>query len=185
MATATNIRKGQILIVDGDLWVVLDYTHLTPGNKRGHVQVTMKHLQTGRKDNRRFRSTDKIDLAFIETREVQYLYRDQAGLHFMDTETYEQVAMDLDLAGDAVKYLKDGEVVKAPFHDGAPVGIDLPASVVLEVTETLPGAKGDTVSNVFKPATLETGIEIKVPNYVTVGERVKVDTRSGEFLERA
>jgi elongation factor P len=184
LATATDIRKGQILVVDSDLWVVLDYTHLTPGNKRGHVQVTMRHLQSGRKDNKRFRSTDKIDVAFIETKPLQYLYRDGAGLHFMDTETYDQLPLDPELAADAVKYLKEGEVVKVSFHEGTPMGIDLPAAVVLEVTETLPGAKGDTVSNVFKPATLETGIEVKVPNYISQGEKVKVDTRTGEFLER-
>jgi elongation factor P len=182
--TATDIRKGQILVVENDLWVVLDYTHLTPGNKRGYVQVTMKNLQSGRKDNRRFRSTDKIDKAFIETKPLQYLYRDNAGLHFMDTETYDQMPLDLELAGDAVNYLKEGAIVKVSFHEDNAVGIDLPASVVLEVTDTLPGAKGDTVSNVFKSATLETGIEVKVPNYVTTGEQVKVDTRTGEFLER-
>ncbi len=185
MATATDIRKGQILVVDGELWVVLDYTHLTPGNKRGYVQVTMKELRSGRKDNRRFRSTDKVEKAFIDTKEVQYLYRDHSGLHFMDTTTYEQTVLDPELAGDAVYYLSEGDLVKVSFHGETPVGIELPAAVVLEVTQTDPGVRGDTVSNVFKPAVLSTGLEIKVPNYITVGEKVKVDTRTGSFLERA
>ena len=185
MPTGTNIRKGQILVVDGELWVVLDTDHRTQGNKRGQMQVVMKHLQTGRKDNRRFRSTDKVEFAFIETRELQYLYRDSFGLHFMDTETYEQSAMEEELSADAAPFLKEGDLVKVRYYEGTPVGVDLPTSVVLEVTETDPGLKGDSVSNVFKPATLETGHTLKVPNFVNQGEMVKVDTRTGEFLERA
>jgi elongation factor P len=185
MATGTDIRKGQILVVDEELWVVLDTDHRTQGNKRGYMQVVMKNVRTGRKDNRRFRSTDKIDIAFIDTKELQYLYRDAVGLHFMDTQTFEQMPLDEELAGDAVNFLKEGDLVKVTFHEGTPVGIDLPAAVVLEVSHTEPGIRGDSVSNVFKPATLETGLEIKVPNHINQGELVKVDTRTGAFLERA
>jgi elongation factor P len=185
VATATNIRKGQVLQVDGELWVVLDYTHITPGNWRGYVQVVMKSLKTGRKDNRRMRSTDKVDIAFIDTRELQYIYSDNLGAHFMDTENFEQTALDPELLGDALHYVKEGELVKVNFHDETPIGIELPTTVVLEVTETEPGVKGDTVSNVFKPATVETGITIKVPNHINQGEMIKVDTRNGEFVERA
>jgi elongation factor P len=184
MPTGTDIRKGQILIVEGDLWVVLDTDHRTQGNKRGYMQVVMKHLQTGRKDNRRFRSTDKVEFAFIDTRELQFIYRDHSGLHFMDTATYEQMPMDPDLADEAEKFLKEGDLVKVRFHEDTPVGIDLPTTVLLEVKHTEPGLKGDSVSNVFKPATLETGHELKVPNFINQGEMVKVDTRTGEFVER-
>ena len=185
MATATDIRKGQVLIIDKDLWVVTNYKHITPGNWRGYVQVTMKHLQTGRKDNVRMRSTDKVEVAFIDTKEMQFLFRDNLGLHFMDTETYEQIGLDPDFVEDAVNFIKEGDMVKVSFHDTTPVGIDLPTSVVLEVAETEPGIKGDSVSNVFKPATLETGLTLKVPNHINQGDRVKVDTRTGEFMERA
>jgi elongation factor P len=185
MPTGTNIRKGQILVHEGDLWVVLDTDHRTQGNKRGYMQVVMKHLKTGRKDNHRFRSTDKVEFAFIETRELQFLYRDPVGLHFMDTATYEQMAMDPDLAEEAARYLKEGDLVSVRFHEESPVGIDLPTVVELEVTETEPGLKGDSVSNVFKLATLETGLVLKVPNFINQGEMVRVDTRTGEFAERA
>jgi len=185
MATATNIRKGQILNFDGDLWVVLDRTHITPGNWRGYVQVVIKSLATGRKDNRRLRSTDKVDIAFIETREMQYIYSDNLGAHFMDLENYEQTALDADFLGDSLHYLKEGDEVKVNFHEDTPVGIELPTTVVLTVTEAEPGLKGDSVSNVFKPATLETGITLKVPNHIDQGEQIRVDTRTGEFVERA
>ena len=184
MATGTNIRKGQILVVDGDLWVVLDTTHLTQGNKRGYMQVTMKNVRSGRKDNRRFRSTDKVEIAFIETKDMQYLYKDNLGLHFMDLETFEQAPMDPDLAAGASGFLSEGDTVKVRYFDSSPVGIDLPASVVLEVSRAEPGIRGDSVSNVFKPATLETGLELKVPNHISQGDMVRVDTRTGEFMER-
>ncbi len=183
--TGTNIRKGQILVHEGDLWVVLDTDHRTQGNKRGYMQVVMKHLKTGRKDNHRFRSTDKVEFAFIETRELQYIYKDAVGLHFMDTTSFEQMPMDPDLAGEAEKFLKEGDLVEVRFHEDNPVGIDLPAVVELKVTGTEPGLKGDSVSNVLKPATLETGLALKVPNFINQGEMVRVDTRTGEFVERA
>lgn len=185
MATATDIRRGQVLIIDKDLWVVTNYKHITPGNWRGYVQVTMKHLQSGRKDNVRMRSTDKVEIAFIDTKQLQYIYKDNLGLHFMDTETFEQIALDLDLVEDAMNYLREGDTVNVSFYESTPVGVELPTSVVLEVTETDPGLKGDSVSNVFKPAVLETGLKVKVPNFVNQGEKVKVDTRTGEFMERA
>jgi elongation factor P len=185
VATATEIRKGQVLIIDKELWVVLDYKHITPGNWRGYVQVVMRHLASGRKDNVRMRSTDKVEIAFIDTKELQYLFKDNLGLHFMDTETYEQIALDRELVEYAMDYLREGDTVKVTFYESTPIGVELPTSVVLEVAEADPGLKGDSVSNVFKPAVLETGLTIKVPNFVNAGEKVKVDTRTGEFMERA
>ena len=184
MPTATDIKRGKILVLDGDLWKVLDAMHITPGNWRGYVQATIRNLRSGSKDNRRFRSTDKIDFAFIETRELQYLYKDGNLHHFMDTETYEQSAIDEELLGDALSYLREGDTMAVEMYEGTPVGVVLPNQVELVVAETGPGTRGDTVSNVFKDATLETGLLIKVPLFVESGERIKVDTGAGTFVER-
>lgn len=184
MPSATDIKRGKILILDGDLWKVLEAAHITPGNWRGYVQATIRNLRSGSKDNRRFRSTEKVEFAFIETRELQYLYKDGNLHYFMDTESYEQAPVEEELLGDALNYLRESDTVSMEMHDGRPVGVVLPNSVELEVTETGPGTRGDTVSNVFKDATLETGLVIKVPLYVDQGERVRVDTRTGAFMER-
>ncbi len=184
MPNATDIKRGKILILDGDLWKVLEAQHITPGNWRGYVQATLRNLRSGSKDNRRFRSTDKVEFAFIETRELQYLYGDGNLHHFMDTESYEQCAIDAELLGDALSYLKESDACAVEMHDGNPVGVVLPNTVELVVQETGPGTRGDTVSNVFKDATLETGLVIKVPLFVETGERVRVDTRTASFVER-
>jgi len=184
LPNATDIKRGKILVIDGELWKVLDAQHITPGNWRGYVQATMRSLRSGSKDNRRFRSTDKVEFAFIETRELQYLYKDGNLHHFMDTESYEQSAIDEELLGDALSYMKESDTVNVEMHDGQPVGVVLPNTVELVVTETGPGTRGDTVSNVFKDATVETGLVIKVPLFVETGELVRVDTRTGAFVER-
>ncbi len=184
MPTATDIKKGKILVHEGELWRCLDFIHKTPGNLRGFVQATLRNLKSGAKVTHRFRSTDKIDFAFIETREYQFLYRDGDLFHFMDVETYEQSPLEAELLGDAPKYMRDGDNVLMEEYDGTPVGVTLPNHVELQVTETGPGTRGDTVSNVFKDATIETGITIKVPLFIESGEMVRVDTRTGEFVER-
>ncbi|MHC4821280.1 MAG: elongation factor P [Planctomycetota bacterium] len=184
MPNATEIKKGMVLQMDGVLWKVLESTHVTPGNWRGMVQVVMKNLATGSKKNHRFRSTDTVETAFLETRNMQYLYKDPAGFCFMDTENYEQEILTDDVVGDAIQYLKENDEAKVTFHEGAALGIELPPVVSLVITETMPGTKGDTVSNVFKPATVETGLVIKVPLFIEQGERVRVDTRTGEFQGR-
>ena len=144
----------------------------------------MRNLKTGAKHKEKLRSTDKIESAFIDTREFQYLYRD-GDLHvFMDTESYDQSSLDEELLGDALLYLRESDTVKMQLHKGAPVGIELPPHVILTIKETGPGARGDTVSNVFKDAELDTGHVLKVPLYVETGETVKVDTRTGQFVER-
>ncbi len=184
MANATDLKRGMIIVQDDQLWKVLSAVHSTPGNKRGLVQASLRNLKSGAKHDIKFRSTEKIESAFIETREFQYLYSDGGLHHFMDTETYEQNALDDELMGPAMQYMIEGATVKMQLHKGTAVGVELPNSVALEVTETGPGTRGDTVSNVFKDATLETGLVVKVPLFVEMGQQVRVDTRTGEFVER-
>jgi elongation factor P len=181
---ATQLKKGKIIKHEGELFVILGTTHLTPGNKRGMIQVEMRSLDSGTKINHRFRSTDRVEDAFIETRELEYTYQDGEHFVFMDTETWEESRFAGDLLGDSMQFLKHNTRVKVNFHGDMAVGIDLPTTVDLEVVETQPGSRGDTVTNVQKPATLETGLTIKVPLFVEQGELVRVDTRTGEFVER-
>lgn len=182
--TASDLRKGMVINHDGELFVITAATHHTPGNKRGLVQVKMKNLEKGNTYAHKFRSTDNIERAFLDSRGMEYLYEEGDAFVFMDDETYEQVHLGADLVGDDMPYVKLNSKVKVTFHEGRPVSVDLPSAVVLQVTHTEPGFKGDTATNVTKPATLETGLEVKVPGYIKEGEQVKIDTRTGEFLER-
>jgi len=183
---ATELKKGMCIQMDGALWRVMDAQHITPGNWRGMVQATLRNLKTGAKHEKRFRSTEVIETAFIDVKEFQYLYSEKdRGLHyFMDTESYEQVSLDDEMVADAMVFLIPNEVVKLELHDGTAVGIQLPASVVLTITATDPGTRGDTVTNTRKDATVETGHKIKIPLFIEQGEKVRVDTRTGEFMER-
>ena len=184
MLNATQVKKGKVIKIDDELFVVMGTTHLTPGNKRGMIQIEARSLSSGTKINKRFRSTDRIEDAFIETRTLEYTYQDGETYVFMDTETWEETRFDAELVGESMPYLKHNTQVKVNFHADIPVSIDLPTTVELEVTETQPGSRGDTVTNVQKPTTLETGLTIKVPLFVEQGELVRVDTRTGEFVER-
>jgi len=181
---ASELKKGFIVEYEGDLSVVTEITHITPGNKRAHYQVKLKGMRTGNVVLRRFSPGDDVATVTIEPREMEYLYADGVHHVFMDTETYEQVFLSGEQIADALPYIKLNSVVPVALIDGKPVGVNLPASVVLQIVETEPGARGDTVTNVKKPAKLETGLEIKVPPHINQGDRVKVDTRSGEFIER-
>ena len=182
--TANELRKGMVIYYDDDMFVILETHHLTPGNKRGYTQVKMRNLKKGTMYAHKFRSTDDVERAFLESRKMEYLYPDDGGFVFMDTENYEQVTLGADLVGEQMKFVKLNEHVKVTFHEGTPIEVDLPASVVLAVTETEPGFRGDTATNVTKPATLETEYELRVPPYIKEGEKVRVDTRTGAFLER-
>jgi elongation factor P len=181
---ATDIRKGSVLILDGDLYVCTEFQHKTPGNLRGNVQTKLKSLRDGRSIQRKFSSTERVEFAFLDKRLCEYLYKDSAGYVFMDAETFEQFHLG-DEIKDQMGYLVENAQVAVTFHEGNPVAIELPASVELKVTHTEPGVKGDTVSNVFKPATLETGLEVKVPNHIAIGDVVKISTESSEFLGRS
>ena len=182
---ATNIRKGSFLKHKGDLWQVVDVMHRTPGNKRGFVQAKMRNMRTGAHVTEKFSSNEDVESAWLDTRKAQYLYDDpNTGPVFMDLESFEQYSLDRDILGDAMSYVRENDEVEVTFHDGTPIGLSLPAKVDLIIVETDPAAKGDTVNNVMKPATLETGLVVKVPGHINQGDKIRVSTLTGEFQER-
>ncbi|MBP7866586.1 MAG: elongation factor P [Acidobacteria bacterium] len=184
MINATEIRKGNIIKMDGELYQVASYQHVTPGNLRGFVQTKLRHLASGNLKDHRFRSSDRVEKAFLDTQEMAYLYSDGEGHHFMNNETYEQICFSSEVLGDSIEYIKPETIITVDFHDGKPVGIELPATVELKVAETTPGMKHATVSNVTKPATLETGLIVQVPPFIDEGEVIRVNTETGEYLGR-
>jgi elongation factor P len=182
---ANDIKKGMMIKLDGELYMVVDFHHLTPGNKPAMIQAKLKSMRVGNVIQNRFRSTERVEDVYLDHRDMEYLYNDGDMYCLMDSETMEQLFIPKEVLGDTVNYMPHNCQVRVTFYEGRPVSAELPASVVLEVKETDPGVKGDTVTNVFKPATLETGVVIKVPLFINPGDRIKVDTRSGEFLSRA
>lgn len=185
MISTNDMRPGQTLELDGGLFTIVSYQHVKPGKGQAFVKTKLKNQKTGAVVDRTFRADEKVNLAVLDKREMQYLYADDVGLVFMDNESYEQIHIDPDLLGEARAYLKDGTVCLVPVYEGTPVGIEMPVTVELEVTATDPGFKGDRVSGALKPATTETGAVVQVPLFVEKGERIKVDTRSGEYVSRA
>lgn len=179
------MRPGQTLDLDGTLFTIINYQHVKPGKGQAFVKTKLKNLSTGATVDRTFRADEKVNLAVLDKREMQYLYTDDAGLVFMDSESYEQVHVDPELLGDSVKFLKDGTTCVVPTYSGTPVGAELPVTMVLEIIETEPGLKGDRVSGALKPATVETGAIVQVPLFLEKGESIKVDTRTGEYISRA
>ena len=181
---AVDLRKGKVVKIGGRLVRITAFTHITPGNWRGMVQIKYKDILTGVGSNRRVRPEDKFEDVFLDSRKMQYLYQSGDNYVFMDLENYEQPEISGEIIGDAANYLRENDECSILYYEGDVVSLELPVSVVLEVEYTEPGARGDTVSNVTKPAKLETGIEIKVPNHIHIGDKVRVDTRTGEFMER-
>lgn len=182
---ANEIRKGSILIHKGELWQAVEVEHRTPGNWRAFVQVKLRNVKTGVHNAERFQSTASVEKAWLDKREAEYLYDDpNTGPVFMDQETYEQYSLNAELLGDAMLYVKPNEIVEVTFYEGTPIGLDLPPNVTLQIQETDPAVKGDTVSGVLKPAVVETGATIKVPAHIRVGDFIKVSTVTGEFQER-
>ena len=182
---ATNIRKGNILKINNQLHRVLNMDHVTPGKGRAHVQTKLRNLMNGTQTEIRFRSEDDVEKVAIETRQMQYLYGDGDGHHFMDTQSYDQVQLSEGQLGGAVKYIVPESTIQMQVFEGTPVGVDLPAAVNLKVVETAPGIKDATASAQRKPATLETGLIVQVPPFIEEGERVKISTIDGSYLERA
>jgi elongation factor P len=164
---------------------VLDFQHRTPGNLRAFVQAKLRNIRSGSSTEVRFSSTENIERAVLEEQEMSYSYSDGDMHYFMNTETYEQVAMDSETLGDAVNYLVDGLTIKVEFFDGSAIGVELPPSVEMTVIETTPELKGATASNSPKPAKLETGVTVQVPPFIKEGERIRVDPAKGVYLERA
>jgi len=184
LINATDLRKGMMIKIDGELYLVVDYQHVTPGNWRGMVQTKLKSMKQGSIVQKRFRSTDKLEDVFLEHRTMEYLYKDGENYCFMDTEDYEQVLLPKEAVEDAMPYMTLNSQAKIAFYEGKALSVELPTSVSLKIVETDPGVKGDTVVNVYKAAKVETGLVVKVPLFINNGEVIKVDTRTGEFLGR-
>jgi elongation factor P len=184
MIQATQLRRGNTILLNGELFQVVDYTHITPGNWRGMVQTKLRNLRSGSIIDHRFRSEDRVERAVLDQREMEYLYSDGASHHFMDTENYEQTHLSEDVLGDSVKYLVANSKITVEFYEGKPLGIELPATVNLRVIQTEPGMPSATATNVLKPATVETGLIVPVPHFVQEGELIKVDTTEGKYVER-
>jgi elongation factor P len=170
---------------DGQLYHVVDRDLNTPGNWRAILQLKLKNLKTGSITINRVRPQDKVEQAYLDRREMQYIYQDGDGYVFMDSETYDQITLDREWVGDQMLYMKEGNKAQIVFYDSKPISLDLPATVELKVTDTEPSVKGATAAAQYKPATLETGLKITVPPFVGIGEMVAVDTRTGEYLSRA
>ncbi len=185
MISTNDMRPGQTLEIEGALFTISYYQHVKPGKGQAFVKTKLKNVKTGAVIDRTFRADEKVNLAVLDKREMQYLYADDAGLVFMDNESFEQVHVDPELLGDAAKFLRDSMVCMVPVHEGMPVGAELPVTAQYEITETEPGLKGDRVSGALKPATLETGAIVQVPLFIEQGEKIKVDTRTGEYISRA
>ena len=182
---ATQLRTGMIIKHQNDLFRMMNVVHVTPGNWRGMVQTKMRNLRSGTQLENRFRSEDKVDRVTFEQHEMEFLYQSSDEYHFMNTENYEQIVLDAEALGDAVNYLTANLHVQVEFYEGKPMGVSLPKTVDLKVTHTDPSLKGATVTNVLKPATVETGAIVQVPGFVSIGDVIRVDTESGEYLSRA
>ena len=184
MFAATQLKVGMVVLHDGKPCRVTNVLHVTPGNWRGMVHAKMVNLITGSQVEHRFRSEDKVDRAELDHHPLQYLYRSGDDFTFMNTENFEMVNLGADVLGDAVSYMVEGMMVEISYFEGKPVGVDVPIFVELEIVETDPVMKGATVSSSPKPAKLSTGLMTKVPQHMSVGDRVKIDTRDGSFVER-
>ena len=184
MVNAGDFRKGVTVEWDGGVWTVVDFQHVKPGKGAAFVRTKIKNVMTGAVVERSFNPTDKMPRAVVETKEMQYVYQDGNLYYFMDVETYDQVPLNAEQVEDAIVFVKEGSNVTVRFFKGSAFSVAAPNFVELEVTDTEPGFKGDTTSNTYKPATLETGYTIQVPLFVVIGDRIRVDTRSGEYMER-
>jgi elongation factor P len=184
MIKATLLRPGMIIKHDGDLHVVYSVDHRTPGNKRGSMQTKMRNLRTGSMIDYRFRAEEVIEKAVVDEVEYEYLYSDADGHHFMNMENYEQLQLQNDIVGDTKDYLIANLPVKIEYYDGKPIGVLLPDTVDLTVVETEPSIQKATASAVMKPAKLETGLVVNVPPFVGTGDRIKVDTSEGRYIQR-
>ncbi|MBM3327999.1 MAG: elongation factor P [Calditrichaeota bacterium] len=184
MATTADIKKGVVIDLEGGLWTIVDFQHVKPGKGGAFVRNTLKNIVTGKVIDRTLRSGEKIEIIKLDPRQMQFLYHDGDHFQFMDQETFEQVAVPEAVVGDAALFLKEGEIVKIAFNDETPLTIEIPFFIEYTIVQCEPGVKGDTVSNVTKPAKIETGATVQVPLFVESGERIRVDTRTGQYIER-
>lgn len=184
MISTNDVRPGMTIDLEDGLFQIVEYQHVKPGKGKAFVRMKIKNVETGAVLDRTFRADEKVQQAIIDRRPHQFLYQDDLGFHFMDGETFAQVALQPDEVGDAASFLKAGDTASLSVYEGKAIGIDLPASVELEVTHAEPAVKGDRVSGATKSVTLETGLVVQVPLFVEQGDRIKVDTRSGEYMTR-
>ncbi len=185
MATTNDLKNGMTLDLDGSLWTVVEFQHVKPGKGPAFVRTKMKQVLTGKVVEKTFNAGVKVEVAVVEKRDMQYLYKDGADYVFMDTNSYDQITISGATVGDVANYMLENAEVIVAMHEGNPLYVELPASVALEITYTEPGIQGDRSSGGTKPATLETGIDIQVPLFIKQGEKVLVDTRDGSYLGRA
>jgi elongation factor P len=185
MATANVLRKGMAINYNGDVSVILDMQHRTPGNLRAFVQVIMRSIRSGKSSDVRFSSTEKVEIVPLFTKKMEFSYMDREDFVFCDPETYEMVTITPDIVGDAKNYLTENGEITVTFIEERAVMIEIPPSVTLTVSEAPEGIKGDSANNVQKPVTLETGISIQAPLFIKTGEKIRVDTRTGKYMERA
>lgn len=185
MISTGDLKRGMTIELDGDLQTVLEYNHIKMGRGSAQVRIKMRGVKSGATVERTFQAGEKFRRAIVDKKAMQYLYHEDNMYTFMDTETYEQIQMSADQLGDIVGYLTDGQMIEVNTYQEQPIGAELPPNVDLLVTQTDPGFKGDTASGGTKPATLETGIVVQVPLFVNEGDRIRVDTRTGQYIERA
>jgi elongation factor P len=185
VATTNDLKNGMTLNIDGQLWTVVEFQHVKPGKGGAFVRSKLKNVLSGKVVDRTFNAGVKVDVANVDKREMQYLYREGDDFVFMDTQDYDQPHIPRDTVGDAADYLLEEQTAVVAFNDGVPLYVELPASVELTVSQTDPGVQGDRSTGGTKPATLQTGAQIQVPLFITTGEKVKVDTRTGDYLGRA
>jgi elongation factor P len=184
MISSNDFKTGLTIELDGEVFTVVDFMHVKPGKGAAFVRSKLKNVKTGQVLEKTFRAGEKMPRAHIERKQMQYLYSGGDLYYFMDTQTYEQIPIQADLLDEAVKFLKENMEVMVLFHEGSAIGIELPTFVELEVTETEPGFKGDTATGGTKPATMETGAVVQVPLFIEIGDILRIDTRTGEYLSR-
>ena len=184
MIKATDIRRGMVVTIDNTNFVVVDFAHHTPGNLRAMVQTKLRNMTSGALIEKRLRSVDQIEVPYVETKEFEYLYSAGDEHVFMDTETYDQLSFPPEILGTAMQYILPNHKVTVMYVDNKPVSVDVPASIDLTVTDTPPALKGATATNQYKEAILENGLKVQVPPFIGPGEKVRIDTRTGEYIER-
>src|ERR1700678_3393984 len=185
MISSNDLRNGVTVVVDGHLWTVIEFLHVTPGKGSTFVRTRLKNVRTGTTLERTFRAGEKLERATVDNRQMQMLYNDADGYHFMDQETFENLTLQRDIIGNPADFLKDGSVVDVQLHDGVAIGVDLPPHVELKVIETDPGFKGDTATNATKAAKIETGATVQVPLFVETGNIIRIDTRDRRYIGRS
>ncbi|MBM4167630.1 MAG: elongation factor P [Ignavibacteria bacterium] len=185
MATTSDFRVGMVIRFNGELHRIDEYIHRTPGNLRAFVQAKLRNIKTGKTTENRFRSGEEVEEVRMEQKEFQFLYHDGSSYQLMDKETYEQIPVDESIIGDGAKFIKEGETIQLMMVGTDVVAAEIPFNVLLKVVETVPGVKGDTATGATKPATVETGAIVNVPLFINEGDTIKVDTRTGQYLERA